>query len=219
MFFSFLLLLFLSVDSQTHIGSIKRTQTHKNTHTLTRTHTHTHIYKTPKQGEDLERNDGSSERPYYMSPELHEILSKAMRSEETPAESQGDGGSPGEEETPLSQEDSEVQLKHQALLTQDNEQETLLKTDAEAPHAAAEEEEEEGEEEKEEKKEKCEEEADPKQETEKKEAKAEEAEEEIESQEEVTAKGEEVPAATEKETSEEKKDETGEVEPVASTKP
>uniref|UniRef100_A0A8B9M1A0 Choline transporter-like protein n=1 Tax=Astyanax mexicanus TaxID=7994 RepID=A0A8B9M1A0_ASTMX len=25
--------------------------------------------------EDLERNDGSSERPYYMSPELHEILS------------------------------------------------------------------------------------------------------------------------------------------------
>uniref|UniRef100_A0A8C5A8M7 Choline transporter-like protein 2 n=1 Tax=Gadus morhua TaxID=8049 RepID=A0A8C5A8M7_GADMO len=28
--------------------------------------------------EDLERNDGSSERPYYMSPELHEILSKAM---------------------------------------------------------------------------------------------------------------------------------------------
>ncbi|CAL8238507.1 unnamed protein product, partial [Lota lota] len=26
--------------------------------------------------EDLERNDGSSDRPYYMSPELHEILSK-----------------------------------------------------------------------------------------------------------------------------------------------
>uniref|UniRef100_A0A8C9YJM7 Choline transporter-like protein n=1 Tax=Sander lucioperca TaxID=283035 RepID=A0A8C9YJM7_SANLU len=26
--------------------------------------------------EDLERNDGSPERPYYMSPELHEILSK-----------------------------------------------------------------------------------------------------------------------------------------------
>uniref|UniRef100_A0A8C5ANI2 Choline transporter-like protein 2 n=1 Tax=Gadus morhua TaxID=8049 RepID=A0A8C5ANI2_GADMO len=33
--------------------------------------------------EDLERNDGSSERPYYMSPELHEILSKAMKPEET----------------------------------------------------------------------------------------------------------------------------------------
>uniref|UniRef100_A0A8C5CMK2 Choline transporter-like protein n=1 Tax=Gadus morhua TaxID=8049 RepID=A0A8C5CMK2_GADMO len=32
--------------------------------------------------EDLERNDGSSERPYYMSPELHEILSKAMKPEE-----------------------------------------------------------------------------------------------------------------------------------------
>uniref|UniRef100_A0A8C5FH22 Choline transporter-like protein n=1 Tax=Gadus morhua TaxID=8049 RepID=A0A8C5FH22_GADMO len=33
--------------------------------------------------EDLERNDGSSERPYYMSPELHEILSKAMNLAET----------------------------------------------------------------------------------------------------------------------------------------
>uniref|UniRef100_A0AAQ5YE59 Choline transporter-like protein n=1 Tax=Amphiprion ocellaris TaxID=80972 RepID=A0AAQ5YE59_AMPOC len=29
--------------------------------------------------EDLERNDGSSERPYFMSPELHEILSKTKR--------------------------------------------------------------------------------------------------------------------------------------------
>uniref|UniRef100_A0A8C5FL47 Choline transporter-like protein n=1 Tax=Gadus morhua TaxID=8049 RepID=A0A8C5FL47_GADMO len=36
--------------------------------------------------EDLERNDGSSERPYYMSPELHEILSKAMKPEEPPAD-------------------------------------------------------------------------------------------------------------------------------------
>uniref|UniRef100_A0A7N9ALP3 Choline transporter-like protein n=1 Tax=Mastacembelus armatus TaxID=205130 RepID=A0A7N9ALP3_9TELE len=32
--------------------------------------------------EDLERNDGSSERPYFMSPELHEILSKTKRVEE-----------------------------------------------------------------------------------------------------------------------------------------
>uniref|UniRef100_A0A8C4H1X7 Choline transporter-like protein n=1 Tax=Dicentrarchus labrax TaxID=13489 RepID=A0A8C4H1X7_DICLA len=32
--------------------------------------------------EDLERNDGSSERPYFMSPELHEILSKTKRLEE-----------------------------------------------------------------------------------------------------------------------------------------
>nr|XP_057946946.1 choline transporter-like protein 2 isoform X2 [Doryrhamphus excisus] len=29
--------------------------------------------------EDMERNDGSAERPYYMSPELHEILSKTKR--------------------------------------------------------------------------------------------------------------------------------------------
>uniref|UniRef100_A0A3B3YII8 Choline transporter-like protein n=1 Tax=Poecilia mexicana TaxID=48701 RepID=A0A3B3YII8_9TELE len=29
--------------------------------------------------EDLERNDGSSERPYFMSPELHEILSKTRK--------------------------------------------------------------------------------------------------------------------------------------------
>uniref|UniRef100_A0A8C2WNJ5 Choline transporter-like protein n=1 Tax=Cyclopterus lumpus TaxID=8103 RepID=A0A8C2WNJ5_CYCLU len=32
--------------------------------------------------EDLERNDGSSERPYFMSPELHEILSKTKKLEE-----------------------------------------------------------------------------------------------------------------------------------------
>uniref|UniRef100_H3BZU4 Choline transporter-like protein n=1 Tax=Tetraodon nigroviridis TaxID=99883 RepID=H3BZU4_TETNG len=32
--------------------------------------------------EDLERNDGSAERPYFMSPELHEILSKTARVEE-----------------------------------------------------------------------------------------------------------------------------------------
>uniref|UniRef100_A0A8C9YG40 Choline transporter-like protein n=1 Tax=Sander lucioperca TaxID=283035 RepID=A0A8C9YG40_SANLU len=32
--------------------------------------------------EDLERNDGSPERPYYMSPELHEILSKTKSLEE-----------------------------------------------------------------------------------------------------------------------------------------
>uniref|UniRef100_A0A8C5AUD0 Choline transporter-like protein 2 n=1 Tax=Gadus morhua TaxID=8049 RepID=A0A8C5AUD0_GADMO len=158
--------------------------------------------------EDLERNDGSSERPYYMSPELHEILSKAMKPEEPPGESQGDGGSPGEEETPLSQQGSEVQLKHQALLTTEQEQETLLKTGAEAPTAAAEEEEEEEEEESEGK-------AGPKQEAEKKEEKV---EEKIGSQEEVKAKEEEVEAVAEKEINEEKKDETEGVEPAASNK-
>ncbi|XP_059902550.1 choline transporter-like protein 2 isoform X2 [Gadus macrocephalus] len=158
--------------------------------------------------EDLERNDGSSERPYYMSPELHEILSKAMKPEETPGESQGDGGSPGEEATPLSQQGSEVQLKHQALLTTEQEQETLLKAGAEAPTAAAEEEEEEEEEESEGK-------AGPKQEAEKKEEKV---EEKIGSQEEVKAKEEEVKAVAEKEINEEKKDETGGVEPAASNK-
>uniref|UniRef100_A0A7N8XRF7 Choline transporter-like protein n=1 Tax=Mastacembelus armatus TaxID=205130 RepID=A0A7N8XRF7_9TELE len=38
--------------------------------------------------EDLERNDGSSERPYFMSPELHEILSKTKRVEEDGVEFQ-----------------------------------------------------------------------------------------------------------------------------------
>uniref|UniRef100_A0A3B4B8P7 Choline transporter-like protein n=1 Tax=Periophthalmus magnuspinnatus TaxID=409849 RepID=A0A3B4B8P7_9GOBI len=32
--------------------------------------------------EDLERNDGSSDRPYFMSLELHEILSKTVKAEE-----------------------------------------------------------------------------------------------------------------------------------------
>lgn len=31
---------------------------------------------TPHKGEDLERNDGSTARPYYMTSELHDILMK-----------------------------------------------------------------------------------------------------------------------------------------------
>ncbi|XP_070782898.1 choline transporter-like protein 2 isoform X1 [Enoplosus armatus] len=92
--------------------------------------------------EDLERNDGSSERPYFMSPELHEILSKTKRLEED-----GDGVEQAdsakqadevklEEETPLQQQqDGEIQLKQQTVLKQDNEEEQPLqsKTDAEEP--------------------------------------------------------------------------------------
>uniref|UniRef100_A0A672YDD1 Choline transporter-like protein 2 n=1 Tax=Sphaeramia orbicularis TaxID=375764 RepID=A0A672YDD1_9TELE len=73
--------------------------------------------------EDLERNDGSSERPYFMSPELHEILSKTKRLEEE----DHDG-----EETPLQQQqDGEIQLKQQTVLKQDNEEEQPLQTKTE----------------------------------------------------------------------------------------
>ncbi|XP_069561013.1 choline transporter-like protein 2 isoform X1 [Brachyistius frenatus] len=92
--------------------------------------------------EDLERNDGSSERPYFMSPELHEILSETKRPEED-----RDGVEPVdadkqvdevklEEETPLQQqEDGEIQLKQQVVVKQDNDEEKPLqnKTDAEEP--------------------------------------------------------------------------------------
>ncbi|XP_041641200.1 choline transporter-like protein 2 isoform X2 [Cheilinus undulatus] len=90
--------------------------------------------------EDLERNDGSSERPYFMSPELHEILSKTKRLEEDGVD-QADSAKQAndiklEEETPLQQEpDGEIQLKQQTLLKQDNEEEQPLqtKTDVEEP--------------------------------------------------------------------------------------
>ncbi|XP_028271569.1 choline transporter-like protein 2 [Parambassis ranga] len=83
--------------------------------------------------EDLERNDGSSERPYFMSPELHEILSKAQRLEEDGVE-QADAAKSAdevklEEEAPLQQQDGEIQLKQQALLTQDNEEQQPLQAD------------------------------------------------------------------------------------------
>lgn len=37
-------------------------------------------------GEDLERNDGSQERPYFMSPELRDILLKGSAEEGKQAE-------------------------------------------------------------------------------------------------------------------------------------
>ncbi|XP_029018099.1 choline transporter-like protein 2 isoform X2 [Betta splendens] len=89
--------------------------------------------------EDLERNDGSPERPYFMSPELHDILSKATR-----AEDDRDGVEPSdsakqldevrlEEETPLQQQqDGEIQLKQQGVLKQDNEEERPLQANADA---------------------------------------------------------------------------------------
>ncbi|XP_042249313.1 choline transporter-like protein 2 isoform X1 [Thunnus maccoyii] len=105
--------------------------------------------------EDLERNDGSSERPYYMSPELHEILSKAKRLEEDQdgVDLQVDSAKQAdevklEEETPLhQQEDGEIQLKHQTVLKQDNEEEQPLqtKTDAEEPKEEKSEEQKDGE--------------------------------------------------------------------------
>ncbi|XP_040891790.1 choline transporter-like protein 2 isoform X2 [Toxotes jaculatrix] len=92
--------------------------------------------------EDLERNDGSSDRPYYMSPELHEILSKTKRLEEDrDGVEQADSAKEAdevklEEETPLQQQqDGEIQLKQQEVLKQENEEEQPLqsKTDAEEP--------------------------------------------------------------------------------------
>ncbi|XP_071780948.2 choline transporter-like protein 2 isoform X3 [Centroberyx gerrardi] len=89
--------------------------------------------------EDLERNDGSSDRPYFMSPELHEILSKTKRAEEDrdgveQADSARQDEVRVEEETPL-QQDGEIQLKQQEALKQGNEEEQPLqsKTDAEEP--------------------------------------------------------------------------------------
>lgn len=42
-----------------------------------------------RKGEDLERNDGSPERPYYMSPALSEILLKGSLESSKSADSQG----------------------------------------------------------------------------------------------------------------------------------
>ncbi|XP_016523038.1 choline transporter-like protein 2 [Poecilia formosa] len=78
--------------------------------------------------EDLERNDGSSERPYFMSPELHEILSKTRKVEDecdgveaADAAKQADEVKV-DEETPLQQQDGEVQLKQQTVLKEENEE-------------------------------------------------------------------------------------------------
>ncbi|XP_008315866.1 choline transporter-like protein 2 isoform X2 [Cynoglossus semilaevis] len=92
--------------------------------------------------EDLERNDGSSDRPYFMSPELHEILSKTKVVEEDhDGTEQADAAKQMdevklEEETPLKQQqDGEIQLTQQPVLKQKNEEEQPLqdKTDTEEP--------------------------------------------------------------------------------------
>ncbi|XP_049427496.1 choline transporter-like protein 2 isoform X2 [Epinephelus fuscoguttatus] len=137
--------------------------------------------------EDLERNDGSSERPYFMSPELHDILSKAKRLEEDhDGIDQGDSADAAkqvdevklEEETPLQQQDGEIQLKQQTVLKQDNEEEQPLqaKTDAEEPKEEKNEEQKVSQEEEAEKKEEVKEEV--KEEAEKQELKKEEKTEE-----------------------------------------
>lgn len=97
-----------------------------------------HLCTLHSKGEDLERNDGSSDRPYFMSPELHDILSKTKRPEE---ESDGVEQLESaknmdevkcEEETPLQQQqDGEIQLKQQPVLKQDNEEEQPLQANAE----------------------------------------------------------------------------------------
>ncbi|KAL6455789.1 hypothetical protein MHYP_G00356400 [Metynnis hypsauchen] len=70
--------------------------------------------------EDLERNDGSPERPYFMSPELHEILSTSKAAEEV------DHAVTEQEEAVLLQENGEVHLKQQDVLKEENEEETAL---------------------------------------------------------------------------------------------
>ncbi|KAJ8415983.1 hypothetical protein AAFF_G00380050 [Aldrovandia affinis] len=86
--------------------------------------------------EDLERNDGSSERPYFMNPELHAILCGV---EPKGAES-ADGPGPQETQSqPLQeQQEEEIQLKRQQLQTQENEEEkapenAVLEATAETP--------------------------------------------------------------------------------------
>ncbi|KAM8879149.1 choline transporter-like protein 2 isoform 2-T2 [Spinachia spinachia] len=130
--------------------------------------------------EDLERNDGSSERPYFMSPELHEILSKTKTTEEDhDGAEQGDSAKPTdevklEEETPLQQQqDGQIELKQQTVLKQDNEEEQPLQA-ADGEEEKKEEQKENGEEESEQR-----EEAETKEEVElKQEEKKEEAEKE-----------------------------------------
>ncbi|XP_064180126.1 choline transporter-like protein 2 isoform X1 [Anguilla rostrata] len=83
--------------------------------------------------EDLERNDGSTERPYFMDPELHEILcgSKSVESKDEP-DLQEMQSEPQQREMV-----EEIKLKHQLLQMRENEeenaQETILETIEEAP--------------------------------------------------------------------------------------
>lgn len=77
------------------------------------------------QGEDLERNDGSSDKPFFMSPELHQILSIEKSIEEPDHADVPVIQVQAEEEIPL-QENGEVQLKEQTVLKLDQEEETPL---------------------------------------------------------------------------------------------
>lgn len=73
-------------------------------------------------GEDLERNDGSTDKPYFMSKELHEILSKIKPDE--PDEASPPAQVQADEETPLQQqEDGEIQVKQETVLRTENEEE------------------------------------------------------------------------------------------------
>ncbi|XP_051563682.1 choline transporter-like protein 2 isoform X2 [Myxocyprinus asiaticus] len=75
--------------------------------------------------EDLERNDGSSDKPFFMSPELHKILSMEKSTEEPDLAETPVIQVQAEEEVPL-QENGEVQLKQQVILKQDQEEEIPL---------------------------------------------------------------------------------------------
>ncbi|ROL41716.1 Choline transporter-like protein 2 [Anabarilius grahami] len=75
--------------------------------------------------EDLERNDGSSDKPFFMSPELHQILSIEKNAEETDNAEIPVIQVQAEEEVPL-QENGEVQFKEQEVLKQEQEEETPL---------------------------------------------------------------------------------------------
>ncbi|KAI4888406.1 hypothetical protein NFI96_018877 [Prochilodus magdalenae] len=79
--------------------------------------------------EDLERNDGSPERPYFMSPGLHEILSASK------AEEEADHGPTEEAEGVPLQENGEVRLKQQDVLKL--EEETPLAQEPTQEEAAA----------------------------------------------------------------------------------
>ncbi|XP_019905474.1 choline transporter-like protein 2 isoform X2 [Esox lucius] len=88
--------------------------------------------------EDLERNDGTPERPYFMSLELHEILSKTKMAEEEERDvtEQRDAQESEqrqldeirlEEEVPLKEQDEAIPLKHQDVLKTGNEENQPLK--------------------------------------------------------------------------------------------
>ncbi|XP_072568196.1 choline transporter-like protein 2 isoform X2 [Paramormyrops kingsleyae] len=77
--------------------------------------------------EDLERNDGSTERPFLMSPELHDILLLDKMADTAPLE-EVDTQHPGEgeeREAEKDKEDQEIQLKQQGIQMQEKEKETV----------------------------------------------------------------------------------------------